>query len=178
MKMRIILDSEWDRLVELTGGDNAKIHWRDMASWVNDPENERKCPTTHRAHRGNHSACHWSDYYAIGRNPNVGFRPAADGLILDALLSEIKEGEISVIGTLYMNGKPVKVPQNPTWDGDVTDYIPGTSLEMQEAVDDPAYQVTGIRVGEVFVADRCLLKNISYEDIKQTLRQSNIVGAV
>lgn len=33
------------------------------------------------------------------------------------------------------------------------------------ALDDPAYQVRAIRIGRALVADRVLLKNISWEDL-------------
>lgn len=169
MKMRIVLDSEWDKLVDLTGGDNAKIHWERMASWVSDPENESMSSRTVRATRGY--------YLARDRHYNsasyvcalIGFRPAVDGLITDTVLSEIKEGGSAIIGTLYMHDKPVRVPQKPTWNGDVEDYIHGAKLEMREALPDLAYQVTGIRVGDAFVADRCLLKYISYKEIEAAL---------
>ncbi len=68
-----------------------------------------------------------------------------------------------------MDSKPVKVPQSPTRNGDIPDYIPGAKLEMREALDDPSYQVQAIKAGDVLIADRVLLKNISWDDIAETI---------
>lgn len=176
MDMRIMFDYEWNRLVDLTDGDDAKIHWKGMASWVNAPENKRNLPPAYRANRGCNSAHFWYYDSASIRGICLGFRPACIPAS-DTLISEVKEGESTVIGTLYMGGKPVKVPKKPTWDGDVEDYIPGATLEMREALEDPAYQVTGIRVEYAFIADRCLLKKISYEDIESAIFTTNTLTA-
>lgn len=176
MDMRIMLDREWDWLIDLTNGDDAKIHWAEMFSWVNDPENKRRLPMECRSYRGYNSARCWIYNSASTRSVNLGFRPVCIPAS-DTLISETKEGESIVIGTLYMGGKPVKVPQVPTRDGDITNYTPGFSLEMREPLEDPAYQVTGIRVGDVFVADRNLLKCISYEDIESAIFTTNTLTA-
>lgn len=54
---------------------------------------------------------------------------------------------------------------------DILNYIPGTNLEMREALNDPAYQVVGIRVGNALIADRCLLKMISCDDINRNSKE-------
>lgn len=167
-KIRIMSDTEWNRLVELTGGDDEKMHWKGIFSHVDDTENKYSLPAVSRASRGCNSARGWNLYSASFRDVYLGFRPAID-LDTGALPSDIKEGNAVIIGTLYMNGSPVHVPQNPTWDGDIEDYIPGAKLEMRETLDDPAYQVTGIMDGDKVYVDRNLLKNISYEDAEQAV---------
>ena len=158
MKMRIPTNQEYDKLVALTDGANEKMHWERIFSWVNDTENEFRLVSPNRAVRGYPSARYWIDSRAEDRDMSIGFRPAVEGLT--------SEGELCVIGTLYMDEKPVKVPQNPTNVGDIVDYIPGAKLEIREPLDDPDYQVKGFHLGNgVFIADRVLLKNISYEDI-------------
>ena len=164
--MRIPTDQEWDLLMDVTHEDDSLSHWNKMFSWVNDKENKYDLPASCRAVRGYSSARLWYNYFASNLYVGVGFRPAVD-LEPGALSSDIRDGESVVIGTLYMDGKPVRVPQRPIWDGDITDYIPGAKLEMRPALDDPAYQVTAIMVDDgVAVADRNLLKCISYEDLK------------
>lgn len=167
MKIRMMLDHEWDKLVDLTGGDDTKIHWKQMSFWVNNPEHKHYLPG-HQEYRGYESALDFGDTSADSRCVGIGFRPACPQTS-EALRSVVmpKEGECAVIGTLYMNGEPVKVPQDPTYNGDIEDYIPGATLELREPLEDPAYQVTGIRAGDVFIADRNLLKCISYEDIEK-----------
>lgn len=166
MKMRIMTNKEWDRLVDLTGRDNAKMHWKNMSSWVKDDVMDDVLDPSARAVRGYRSTRYWSDYGATGRVVGVGFRPAIDTQFSDPLLS-VKEGQSAIVGTLYMNGKPVRVPENPTCDGDIADYVPGATLEMGAPIPDPAYQVVGIRVGDAFIADCNMLKMISFEDIKK-----------
>ena len=167
--MRIPTDQEWDLLMDVTHEDDSLSHWNKMFSWVNDKENKYDLPASCRAVRGYSSARLWYNYFASNLYVGVGFRPAVD-LEPGALSSDIRDGESVVIGTLYMDGKPVRVPQRPIWDGDITDYIPGAKLEMRPALDDPAYQVTAIMVDVgVAVADRNLLKCISYVDIEKAL---------
>jgi len=103
----------------------------------------------------------------------VGFRPAFEVLSNDALPVDITDGDVVVIGTLYMDGKPVRVPEYPIWDGDIEEYIPDAKLELRAALDDPAYQVKGIKAGDVFICDCCLLENISYDDIEFALSESS-----
>ena len=67
-------------------------------------------------------------------------------------------------GTLYMHGEPVKIPKRPKADGDIQDYIPGATLELGAPLVDPDYQISAIRVGDVLIADRVLLKNISWSE--------------
>lgn len=168
--MRIPTDQEYDRLIEATGGNNSLMHGDWMYSWVNDKNDKYKLLASARAARGYGVVHRWAHYYtAAYRSVSVGFRPAFD-LTVDALPYDIQDGDKLIIGTLYMNGKPVHVPQELTEDGDIVDYVPGEKLEMRPALEDPAYQVTGIFVGSgVLVADRILLKNISYLDIEKSL---------
>lgn len=168
MHFRIPTTKEWDHLMDITHENNNIVHWKNILSWVHDQDLEREIPS-HHMHRGYYSAYYWHHNSASYRGALIGFRPAFDGLTPDALAPN-KNG-VTVIGTLYMGGKPVKVPQDPTCSGDIQDYIPGTMLDFGPALEDPAYQVTAIKVGNVFISDRALLKNISYEDIDNALAQ-------
>ena len=167
--MRIITDKEWDRLMDVIQENDKISHWVKMFSWVNDTGNRYQLPASYRAVRGYSSARYWSIYDATSQSVNVGFRPVVE-LSADALPPDTQDGDMVVIGTLYMDGKPVRVPKRPTWDGDIAHYIPDAKLEMRPALEDPAYQVTGIFVGSgIFAADRNLLKNISCADIEAVL---------
>lgn len=165
MKMRISTTREWDKFMDAVQGDNDRAHWERILSWVHDLNFEETYPSC-RAFRGYHSARYYDYSSSSTRRVYVGFRPAFDTLETNALPSGLQIGDSVVIGTLYMEGKPVKVPQNPVYNGDIADYVPGAKLEMREALADPAYQVTAIMVGDVLIADRCLLRNISYNDIQ------------
>ena len=161
---------EHDQLIKVTGGDNAKMHWFRIFSWANDTESEYGLNMPERALRGYASYHYWDWLHASRRYASLGFRPACD-LASEAMETE---NEPIVMGTLYMGGEPVKVPKNPTRNGDITAYIPGAKLEMREPLPIPDYQVMGYRVGNAAIADRCLLNMISYEDIeKATEREEN-----
>jgi len=177
IKMRIPTDQEWDRLMDVVHGDNEIVHWNDMTSWV-EKFGENMSPTVqalrlhlgkeYQANRGFSAtgACYYSMAYR--RIVDIGFRPAFDSLP-GIQPSDVSEGSVIPAGTLYMNGKPVKVPQNPVYYGDIWPYGPATKLTFGPAVKDPAYTVQVIAVGDVFIADRVLLCEISYDDIKAAI---------
>lgn len=167
INMRIPTTEEWDSFVDITHGDNAIIHWDEMLSWVYDKVLEKQNPEAHEL-RGYYLGRIQRSYEASYRYADVGFRPAFDNLNTGSCPSDPKDGDPIVIGTLYMDGKPVRVPENPMRGGDVEKYIPGTTLTFGLALNDPDYQVTAIKVGDVFIADRVLLVDISYNDIKST----------
>ena len=157
--MRLPTCEEWDRLVDITNGADSRMHWNDMFSWCQDGSPDW---ASIRAVRGYSSARHWRNYHAANRYVYVGFRPAVEILNPDILGPD---GTIVMVGTLYMDDEPVKVPQNPVWNGDIPDYIPGAKLELGAPIQDAAYQVQAIKVGNVLIADRVLIKNVSWDDL-------------
>lgn len=170
MQIRIPTNQEYDRLVEITDGDNAKMNWRDTFSWVNDEDGKYQLMASDSVLRGCYSDRYWIDYPGSYRREFVGFRPAADVLSIGSMDSDPEEGATIVMGTLYMDGRPIRVSETPVQIGDICQYKPGTSLEMREALDEPAYQVIGICVGNAVVADRVLVNHISYKDIELAIK--------
>ena len=165
-KMRLPTCEEYDLLATAAKEDNDIMYWLDMFSWCQDVGPDS---ASTRAVRGYLSARFWYNFDATNRFAHVGFHPAVEILNPDPLTPD---GTIVTVGTLYMDGKPMKVPQNPTWYGDIPDYIPGAKLEMREALDDPSYQVKAIKTGDVLIADRVLLKNISWMDVEKNILAS------
>lgn len=157
-KMRLPTSKEWDSLVKTTRA-NGIIHWKKMFSWCQDAD--KYYPAT-RVGRGYRSAHTWSLNSPSARDDCIGFRPAFEVLNPDALGFD---GVVAVVGTLYMDDHPVRVPLDSIWDEDIEDYIPGTRLEFRPALDDPAFQVKAIKVGNILIGDRVLLKNISWNDL-------------
>lgn len=179
MEMRVMTDREWYRRNELGKGDNQQLHWKGVSSWVDeaDPfETPEKKPAAHQFHMGGTSAIRMGHHPNNRKYPNIGFVPVIEGVPEQIRDSVSPYGGITVIGTLYMGDKPVRVPQNPTKDGDIENYVPNTKLEMREAMDDPAYMVMGIRDGNRFYADRPLLKNVSYLDLVIALSLDTYFG--
>lgn len=156
LKMRLPTCAEYNLLADTVKEDNGVMHWKGIYSWCQDADPNGP---SNRAVRGYLSARFWSNDSATTRNALVGFRPAFEIQDSDPMLSD---GAIITVGTLYMNGQPVKVPQNPVWNGDVPNYIPDTKLELREVLDDADYQVRAIKVGSILIADRVLVKNINW----------------
>lgn len=158
-KVRFPTYAEWDRLADIVDEKNDIMHWQGMKSWCQDKH--QSYPST-RTKCGGYSVRYWDRLDEPDRYVYVGFRPAFDVPPTETLGPD---GTIVAAGTLYMDGLPVKVPVNPTKDGDIPDYIPGAKLEFREAIDDAAYQVQAIKVDNALIADRVLLKNISWGDL-------------
>ena len=155
--VRIPTGEEWNAFMDVTDENNNIANWKDMLSWTLSAGE-----LVNRAARGHYSPRSWCCYAADDRSLYVGFRPAFELLNPDSL----ENGQRVIAGTLYMNGEPVPVPKNPVYKGDILNYIPGATLEMREALDDPDFQVRAIKVGNVLVCDRILLRMISSIDIE------------
>jgi len=171
-KVLIPSNEEYDYFIDVTDENNDIANWEKMCSWVDDSEFTTKHPNRcmYRGYISSRYCGHSPVYF---RCLDVGFRPAFKPLYNNSLPIDIEDGDIIAIGTLYLDGKPVRVPQKPTEYGDIEDYTPGATLEFRPAIDAPAYQVKAIKAGDVFICDRCLLKNISYDDICASFPNNN-----
>lgn len=158
-KTRLPTSTEYDLLAGIAKEDNAIMHWKSIYSWCQDV---RPGWPLSRVVRGFRSARYRSGCIAANRYMDIGFRPVIEVLTPDALCPD---GATIIAGTLYMDGYPVRVPKNPTFGGDIPDYIPGTKLELRGALDDTDYQVRAIKAGNILIADRVLLRKISWEDL-------------
>ena len=158
--MRLPTCAEWDVLVDITGGRDDIMHWKEQFTWCKDALSELK---PYQAARGYHSPKVRFGFHEARRTLDIGFRPVFVGLGPD---SSTPDGRVVTAGTLYMNEKPVRVPQTPTSKGDIPWYEPGAKLELREALDDPAYQIQAIKAGSILIADRALLRQISWIDLK------------
>lgn len=166
-KMRLPTCEEWDRLVGVTAGDNSLMHWHHVFSWCLDvSEAFSSMPASARAVRGWTSAREWAYFHRSTHNALVGFRPAFEFSGGDGLTN----GDCTVVGNLCMNGKPVKVPGAPFKGGDIPDYIPEDTLDLRHVLDAPDYKVWAIKVGDVLIADRVLLGNISWMEANVNFR--------
>lgn len=90
----------------------------------------------------------------------IGFRPMFPGD------PSIPDGERISVATLYLSGTPVKVPEQPDYEGDIPEFKPGDKIEFREPLDDPEYQITATAVGGKLIADYCVLRNISWNELK------------
>ena len=78
-----------------------------------------------------------------------------------------------MIGTLYMGETAIKVPTNiASSDGDITSYDQEDkpAFTLRTALNDTDYQMKAIYIGNgVFVCDRCMINNISLDQINNAL---------
>lgn len=170
MKIRIPTAKELALLNEMTGGRDDLMHWSQIYSWASTKTDHSPTNPSHGTIEGCIAPLFASCYNKAAKRNNIGFRPAADPSPNDPLLSGTQDGDKTIIGTLYMDGEPLKVPQNPTIYGDIPEYKAGAKLEMRKALDAPWYRVAGYRVGNSFIADRVLLTGISYTDITSAVK--------
>lgn len=104
---------------------------------------------------------------------NIGYRPVlfpVDAyeltIDLDFLSREgHKNGDLVTLGTLYLDDTPVKVPQNPSPNGDVINYPPGAAITFGDTSDKPDEQLHWLCMDGLLICDRVLMKNISWNEL-------------
>lgn len=163
MTIHLITPNEYDRLVELTDGNDDIMHWEQMGTWLSDLIDGRFA-----TYAGAISPSFQQMELMCNRMNRIGLRLTVDGLPPE--MQVVPDGQLIVVGTLYMERKPVRVPQNPFAFGDIAAYHGGASILMREPLDDPDYMVLGVKDGNKAYTDCCLLNRISYNDIMFALR--------
>ena len=163
-KLRLPFGREWDRLGAAVHWDDGVMHWKGV--WTLCQDKTPLFPSCRQmrgaAARRAESACG-----ADHRADDIGFRPVF------AAKTDLPDGAIVTVGTLYLDGEPMRVPANPVWNGDIPSYpvqhsnnpYRPANLEFKEALGDPAYQVQAIKVDDILIADRVLIRGISFDDL-------------
>ena len=166
MKMRLPLSEEYSHLARLVGESDAWMNWSGVFSWCQDKNPGRSAfratrgCTALREARGSVTCRERTLMPGDVRSESVGFRPSFKAE------TDIPDGQVCVVGTLFMNGEPVRIPVCSKF---AASYVPGAALELRPALEDENFQVRAIRAGGVLIADRVLLKNISWNDIQEAL---------
>ena len=163
-KTRLPFSREWDWLGDAVNWNNDVMHWEGV--WTLCQDKAPLFPSC-RKMRGAASRKAGSTCSADCRYDNIGFRPVFE------VKTDHPDGAIVTVGTLYLDEKPVKVPTNPVWNGDIPSYHVQHSsnphqpapMELQEALNNPAYQVQTIKIGNFLIADRVLIRGISVDDL-------------
>ena len=160
---------QWEEFMAVTKEDDNLSNCFDMASWCQEESSEQVNSCTRC---GRSISDHWS-WEGSGsiRKADIGYRPVL--LPLDPKTFEPrtsiflgrKDGDVFRMGSLYMDGVPQQNPKNPTSIGDIPDYIPGAKLCIGDSSHDLQDRITWIKVGDVLIADRNLMKNISWDDL-------------
>lgn len=169
--MRFPTNFDYDRLCNVTGSDNDKIRWRNVLTIV-DAGNEKFTG------RGFHSA-KWElegELDQFQRNEYAYFRPAFDCKTPEELPDDLKLGDIIIVGTLFVNDAPVRVPQEYDYRTvckrrELQRNAHGTikSCELRPALNEPDYAIWAIYIGDnTFIADRPIVKGTSAHETKCT----------
>lgn len=164
-------DSQLYEIIDFLGEDCDNIfHWIDMYSWGQDtPSIDSAC----RVIFGYYSIHVWGMCEATHRDKFIGFRPVLTPLDTKtlkpapSLLDDIPDGSRFALTSLYMNGKAVPAPQNPTEEGDIADYIPCAEISFGDRDSAPMYWVHVIKHKDLLWVDRNILKMISWEDLQK-----------
>ena len=103
-----------------------------------------------------------SFFYKSDTSRMIGFRPA-----FPLPHQNLKDGDRIPVATLYMNDEPVRIADDPTWDGDIADYIAGAKLEFRGPVQNSLFDIMAIKAGNAMIADRVILQNVSWADLEK-----------
>lgn len=159
---------EYDRFLRFTDGHKNLTHWRGVYSWVSTVNSTQR--QDYRQMRGAKHASSKTCRHISSCDEQCAYRPAFDCETPDELPDDIKAGDIIIIGTLYMNDDIVRVPQEYNV-ADIPMYEKGAKLFLREPTDAPDVNVWGVYIGYgTFIADRPILKNISFTDIEKALK--------
>ena len=181
--MRLPTAEEWEQLMDIVNEDDRIAHWFGMYSWLSD-ETASTIPLRTQLTGGFSAAREMPKGQADYNLGSHGFRP----VIMAPRNCRLKDGEIAIIGTLYMNGTPVRVPTKPYMngsvsrlsplydflegkplDGNVTPYVRKATLSLGDAAEQNCYKVQAIKVGDILIADRNLLCQISARELEEAL---------
>lgn len=170
------IDNQWDQMISCLNykGEclDSIIHWSTMFSWCQESEYEKDVPFPQRlcSIRGYYSST-CSRYNKSDRwNLSIGFRPIfipLNGNTLQpdpSILDELANGQCIHLGSLYLDETIIRPPQNPTKDGDIPDYLPGKEIRFGSLKSGYGFQA--VKINDWLIADRVLIKNISWDDLK------------
>ncbi len=173
--------SDWDCILAHLE-DTEQLNWRYIWSWCqeavgsDDPDrtlSEKLSPPDHRLVRGCVRSNSSSVAHVNARGSHLGFRPILEPVNPETLepdldrWADLPDGESIPLCSLYIDDVPIYIPQAPTDEGDIPDYTPGSRIHLGWMDGDPAKHVHMIKCGPIFVADRNLLKNVSWDDLNR-----------
>lgn len=164
-------ENEWDDVLNRLGRKANSLHQNAMYSWCQD------APSGHPEYRIYRGASRinriWNHDEPTRRHALLGFRPIFIPLNATTLLPDssriarMQDGTQLNMGTLYSDGNALNNPVNPTSRGDIPDYLPGAALRIGNTHKSPYKQIRVIKCGDILIADRNLLKNISWDDLNR-----------
>lgn len=162
-------NNQWDHLIDCLESQyedlDCVIHYKYRYFWCQEKESQFFCSV-----RGHYSARYWSYYDSSRRLVALGFRPVFIPLNPKtmqpdpSILNEIPNGGKISFGSFYINRKIIKPPQDPIQDKDIPDYVPGIDFGFGSLQIGYGFHV--IKMPDWLIADRVLIKNISWNDLE------------
>lgn len=166
-QMRFPIFSEYERLCRIVDNKNEAMHWDGNFSVILANVSPKRFEARGYASCLFGSGTSANPHY---RGEHTGFRPAFICANHEEIPEDIKRGDVIVIGTLYVNGEPVRVPQE--YDAETVHMVndPISEMRLGPALDEPDYTIWGIYIERAtFIADRPILRNMTIDEIEKNL---------
>ena len=168
--VRLLTSDEWDKVIGIVGADNNLLHYSKSPSWVQDRADDW---SSYRLVRGGKQARTKDSYSARDRGPLVGFRPCLEPLNCLTLepdtsrFLDVKNGEVLTFGTIRIRGHeyPFSVPKTRDSEGKISHHYTSSPICICDSKDKKKYDIQWVKAGNLLVADRNLLKNVSWEQL-------------
>lgn len=161
-------DNQWNQMISCLTSQKKDldcINWKNIFSLC-----QEKTDSGWIVSRGSDSAYAWSCFTSEWQSPGIGFRPIFIPLNPrtmqpdPSILDEIPDGERISFGSYYINNKIATPPKKPTRLGDIPNYKLKADISFGSLQIGYGFHV--IKMSGWLIADRILVKNISWENLK------------
>ena len=193
------VESQFNKMIRLAGG-NAALHTK-MATLCENISREHRYADDGacwvecgHVTRYNDNPGNWDLEEPHRRSLGFGFRPVLVPLVSaaggpdNAYMASFQDGEVIEMGTLYMDGEPLRNPQHPVGcrdkfcpsyrvEADCPEYIDSMELRIGNTHEDQNKRIRLVKVGNCFVSDRVILGCVSYWDLDAHLMLKKYRGA-
>lgn len=166
--VRLLTSDEWDKVIDVVGENDELLHYSESPSWVQDKRDDW---SSRYIVRGGQQARTKDSYYKTDRGPLVGFRPCLEPLNFftffpdSSRFSNIKNGDVLTFGSILVSGHeyPFPVPKTRDSEGKITHHYGSSPICICDSKNKEEYDIQWVKAGNLLVADRNLLKNVSWE---------------
>lgn len=150
-----------------------ELHWEGIASFACELQHDDLYEAPFATALGGITPEYKGAVSCSVRSPMIGYRPIlcpidTDNMEIDFdVLGKLglHLGDKVTFGTLYLDDTPQKNPKNPTPNGDIPDFINESEISIRDTSENPDEQMHWFYSHGVLIADRVILKNISWADL-------------
>lgn len=169
-EVRLLTSDEWDRVIDTVGANNNLLHYSKTASWVQDKDDRW---SDWAIVRGGQQARTKESHAKTDIGPRVGFRPCLVPLNPTTFepdpscFSSVKDGELLTFGTVRICDRNYRfpVPKTKRDEGDIQHNYTSPPVCISDSIDDAKYNIQWVKAGNLLIADRNLLKHVSWQDL-------------